>query len=81
MKTETALALAFEFDKLPKELKDVAVKHRDNYLALKKAQDQSVIWEEKKISLQKSFNESLKAFNEQLDKWKPESDAIEGVRA
>lgn len=65
------LALALDFENAPQPLKDAAKAHQDAYLDLEVSTKQVDLWNHEKERNRKKFEQTLKQFNNQLDKWDP----------
>jgi hypothetical protein len=63
------LALAFEFENAPDEVKAAAIKHRENYFRFEKSNLQSDIWNKEKEIARKLYLDSQRAFNTAVKNW------------
>lgn len=66
---EKELALAFDFATAPKELQDVAERHKENFLRLEKAKAQLKNWQAELTSAQRDHSTTLKEFRSSIDTW------------
>lgn len=71
MPTDKKLALAFEFDNAPQELKEIADIHKENYLAMITAEKQVDLWNREKERSRREFDKSLRRFDRALEVWDP----------
>lgn len=69
--SDKKLALAFEFDNAPTEVKEAAAEHRDNYIEMITADQQVVLWNRDKIIARRKFEQSARKFERALEEWDP----------
>lgn len=65
------LALAFEFENAPAEVKARAKEHKDSWLRLEKAKAQSQVWAEEFAQARRDYFKTSKAFKEAVNAWDP----------
>lgn len=65
------LALAFEFQNAPSEVKDAATEHRENFFRYEKACSQLDLWRKEKDKAKEAFLKSQNAFQKALKTWDP----------
>jgi acetylornithine/succinyldiaminopimelate/putrescine aminotransferase len=69
--SDKKLALAFQFENAPQEVKDVAAEHRENYLAMITAEQQVILWNRDKIITRRKFEQTARRFERALSQWDP----------
>jgi hypothetical protein len=65
------LALAFDFENAPEEVKVAAQAHRESWLRFKVACSQCTKWASERTTAEISYDETAKAFRKALNEWDP----------
>jgi hypothetical protein len=63
------IALAFNFEEAPEDVKATGALHRDNFLRLEKAKSQLAMWTAELESARSDHAKTLKVFQEAINKW------------
>lgn len=63
------IALAFNFDDAPDEVKNAGLAHRENFIRLEKAKNQLALWTAELEAARADSGRTLKVFQEQINKW------------
>jgi hypothetical protein len=69
--SDKKLALAFEFENAPTEVKEAAAEHKENYIAMITAEQQVILWNRDKIITRRLFERSARRFERALEAWDP----------
>ena len=65
------LALVFNFEDAPQELKDTAEKHKENWLRYQKATSQADLWRLERSNSREAYEKTAERFDNLLRKWDP----------